>query len=300
LDTIAKSVVKSRKTLVITGAGVSCNAGIPDFRSSDGLYNLVKHQYPDCPVRGRDLFDTVLFSSPESTSVFFTFMTQLRKCILKARSTPTHKFIKHLKDKNKLLRCYTQNIDGLEIHEGLNSGVSEDWKSLDVIQLHGDIHSLKCMHCSKEFEWEPHSEKALDKGEMVACPGCTLTNENRIKSGKRGTSIGFLRPNIVLYGEEHPNGEVIGKCTTADLKSGPDCMIILGTSLKVHGIKKLVRDAAQRVKDKGGLVIFVNKTEVSKSLWNEIIDYHIESDCDEWIRDLKLRQPNFFSVQTTL
>lgn len=65
----------------------------------------------------------------------------------------------------------------------------------------------------------------------------------------RSTAIGGLRPNIVLYGEEHPHGDVIGTCIARDARSKPDVMLIIGTTMKVLGLKKLVRDIAKSMKD---------------------------------------------------
>ncbi|KAF5095118.1 hypothetical protein D0Z00_003266 [Geotrichum galactomycetum] len=301
LQEIAFKLAKARKLIAVTGAGVSCNAGIPDFRSEDGLYNMVKKQYPNVVVKGKDLFDAVLFSSPDTIQVFFTFMAHLRECILKARSTQTHKLLKLLKEKKKLLRCYTQNIDGLETYENLCTGITpQNWKKLDVIQLHGDIHKLKCMHCSELFDWTEDSTQICKNGEAPECPACRIVQEDRMLRGRRNTGVGRLKPNIVLYGEEHPDGDLIGRCTQADFKSKPDFLLIAGTSLKVIGIQKLVRQAAKSVKAKGGVVIFVNKTEVGTNSWKDVIDYHIEADCDEWVANLKTRIPDFFAIQTSI
>ena len=123
LHEVIKFISKSKKMTVLTGAGISCNAGIPDFRSSDGLYNMVKAKHPKAVVRGQDLFDISLFRDEMSLSVFCTFMESLYKSSLNAKPTETHKFIKILKDKNKLLRCYTQNIDCIEQHINLKLGI---------------------------------------------------------------------------------------------------------------------------------------------------------------------------------
>jgi len=109
-----------------------------DFHSLEGIYNLVKERYPKAVVKGKDLFDISIFSSPITTSMFYTFITSLRNSILSANLTPTHKFIRTLHEREKLVRCYTQNINGIETREGLLiSG-----KEAQVYQLHGDIHSL--------------------------------------------------------------------------------------------------------------------------------------------------------------
>lgn len=301
LQDIAFRIAKAKKILAVTGAGVSCNAGIPDFRSADGLYNMVKKQYPGVVVKGKDLFDSVLFSSPETIQVFFTFMGHLRQCILSARATHTHKLLRVLKDKKKLLRCYTQNIDGLENQEELSTGISaQSWRTLDVVQLHGDIHKLKCMHCSTIVDWNEERVQECKQGEAPECPTCRIVQEDRARRNRRCTGVGRLRPNIVLYGEEHPDGDVIGKCAAADMRARPDFLLIAGTSLKVVGIQKLVRQAAKAVKARGGIVVFVNKSEVGQCSWTDVIDYHVEADCDEWVSNLKTRIPDFFAVQTSM
>ena len=79
-----------------------------DFRSENGLYNLVKTRYPDVVLRGKDLFDASLFRDQASTALFYTFMAELKLLVSVAVPTPGHVWIKTLQDKGKLLRCYTQ------------------------------------------------------------------------------------------------------------------------------------------------------------------------------------------------
>ena len=236
---------------MITGAGISCNAGIPDFRSDNGLYNMIKSKYPNTIVKGKDLFDSsIVFSDETSIKVFYTFMAELRRCMLNSRPTQTHKFIKLLYDKKKLLRCYTQNIDGIESQLGFNLDMSSArLKDASVLQLHGDIHSLKCMQCSTIHQWSDDLTRSIANGEVPSCSSCLEAQNARRLAGKRTRGVGSLKPNIVLYGEEHPHGEFIGKCSTNDIKSKPDCLIICGTSLNVTGIRAMVKTLAKTVHD---------------------------------------------------
>ncbi|KAA8910060.1 hypothetical protein TRICI_004266 [Trichomonascus ciferrii] len=303
LKDVSRGVQKARKVVVVTGAGISCNAGIPDFRSEDGLYNLVKHQYPNAVMKGKDLFDTILFSNPHSIAVFYTFMASLRSCIQRASPTETHRFIHFLKRRKKLLRCYTQNIDNLEakVQTELSCQLSlgvDPKRRPDVVQLHGDIDRLRCMQCSEEYEWFPEAETLCDSGDPPACPACVRCQEQRVEAGKRAIGVGSLRPSIVLYGEEHPHGDMIGRCTELDLRAKPDCLIVMGTSLKVTGIRKLVRTMAKRVKENNGCVILVNNTKLCVSAWKNVFDYHVEGDCDEWVHSLN--DVGFFRIQKTL
>ena len=161
-----------------------------DFRSSDGLYALVKQQYPDVVMKGRDLFDASLFRDPTSTAVFYTFISQLKKSIDSATPSPTHRFIKTLDQKRKLLRSYTQNIDGLEERAGLAGSSSEGVringpgsskiKTREVrnVQLHGDIHRVRCTYCSADF---PCTQDHLDSflaGNPPDCPECAARCES--------------------------------------------------------------------------------------------------------------------------
>ena len=115
--------------------------------------------------------------------------------------------------------------------------------------------------------------------------------------------IGTLLPNIVLYNDPipHPSTETTSKVISTDLSRKPDLMIVFGTSLKVHGIKKLVKNFAKTIHANKGTVIFVNKDELGKSEWGNVFDYWVQGDCDAWIHDLKyasIRRGSNFSFQT--
>jgi NAD-dependent histone deacetylase SIR2 len=118
----------------------------------------------------------------------------------------------------------------------------------------------------------------------------------------------------VLYDEPHPLGEDIGVIQSADVARKPDMLIIMGTSLKVHGLKKLVKDFAKAVhlsasattgkaKSWAGKVVFVNRTPPT-SEWDGIIDYHVEGYTDIWVEkvlnDWKKMKPTDWEIQQTL
>lgn len=310
LSEVSKLIYKSKKATVLTGAGISCNAGIPDFRSNDGLYNLVKLKYPKAVVKGQDLFDISLFRDELTLEIFCTFMEKLYASSMEATPTDTHKFIKLLKDKKKLLRCYTQNIDDLESKIDLNTGVklqefdlnhfNKFWKPLDVIQLHGNLTELCCTQCFSNFNWDKNYQSLLSNGENPECLNCHKKYQDRLYQGKRITgNIGILRPNIVLYGENHPQSEILSQGLTTDLKMNPDMLLIMGTSLKVDGVKKLVKNLASIIHQRNGKVIFINKTPVSGS-WDKFIDYQILCDCDNFVKFLKQEIPDLFLTQEQL
>ncbi|KAK5958289.1 NAD-dependent deacetylase hst3 [Knufia fluminis] len=372
LQDIADGLAKSHKHLLITGAGISTSCGIPDFRSKDGLYNVIPDQAllptpppsnpstpssrkrkaytsdddeppssqssifssgsyrssPSSRMKGEDLFNARVFHSAETTTTFYQFIATLRHKIMNdVKSTSaTHKFVRTLRDGGRLMRCYTQNIDGLEAREGLCMDLTRgrgnkrrfmkknyetprpqetqgtDFESgCEVVQLHGELSNLRCRVCATEQEWTESETEIFLEGAAPKCEICAEKSDARQATGKRGLAVGELRPNIVLYGEEHPQNSLLVPLIAFDQASNPDLLIIMGTSLKVHGLQKVVRDFAKVVHNqKNGRVIFVNRTRPSESQWEGIIDDYVAMDCDEWIADLRSRREDLWLRQGEL
>jgi NAD-dependent histone deacetylase SIR2 len=128
-----------------------------------------------------------------------------------------------------------------------------------------------------------------------------------VSRSARALPVGTLRPAIVLYDEPHPLGDDIGLLQTYDLTRQPDVLLIMGTSLKVHGLKRLVKEFAKSVharpSGKKGLVIFVNATPPSKE-WEGVIDIHVQGETDRWVEkveeDWRAARPADWEVQKTL
>ncbi len=389
LQEIADSLAGSHKILVVTGAGISTSCGIPvivanqlsiqtltcaqDFRSKDGLYNIIPEQAllptppasqpstpsrnrvdvdehdipssqsssssnasrrfsssPSSKLKGQDLFDSRVFQNAASTTLFYQFIASLRQKIRdEVRSTSSvHKLIRVLRDGGRLMRCYTQNIDGLEAREGLvtdlargrgnkrrfmkkhyevprpahTSGTDFDG-GCEVVQLHGDLDKLRCSMCAAHFVWTDEETEIYLEGAAPSCQKCKAKSEERQASGKRGLAVGTLRPNIVLYGEDHPSNTLLTPLIPFDASCQPEVMIIMGTSLKVFGLQKIVREFAKAVhsrKDGKGRVIFVNRTRPAETTWEGIIDDFVAMDCDDWVNDLKTRRPDLWLRQGDL
>lgn len=71
----------------------------------------------------------------------------------------------------------------------------------------------------------------------------------------------------------------------------------MGTSLKVFGLQKIVKDFAKRIhsrKDGKGKVIFINRTKPAESSWEDVIDQYVAMDCDDWVRDLRVRREDLW------
>ncbi|KAI9296965.1 DHS-like NAD/FAD-binding domain-containing protein [Neoconidiobolus thromboides FSU 785] len=287
---VSKALSKSNRCMVITGAGISQSAGIPDFRSKDGLFNSLKKENSHIISHGKDLFDANLFKSREATHVFYKFMGKFKSKILKCKFTQTHGFIKRLYDSKKLLRCYTQNIDDLELGLTLNTELKPDPQQAQVVQLHGSMSRVICTLApvSHKFEFSKEYMKDFMKGQPPVCPTCENISKDRIERGKRTFPQGTLRPDIVLYNEHHPEGDLIGNLQVKDLRKKPDFLLIMGTSLKIPGCKKLVKEAAKIVHSfKNGMVVFVNLGEVSSSEWDDVVDYHFQVKTDNWVEKVE-------------
>lgn len=127
---------------------------------------------------------------------------------------------------------------------------------------------------------------------------------DRIARAARATPIGSLRPSIVLYDEPHPLGDQIGELQVYDMRRGPDVLLVMGTSLKVHGLKRLVKDFARVVHDRKGIVVFVNATAPPSREWDGVIDFHVEGQTDQWVEGVEAEwrkvRPQDWEVQTIL
>ena len=101
----------------------------------------------------------------------------------------------------------------------------------------------------------------------------------------RPRTVGTLRPNIMLYGEPQVNGDEIGRMIQHDTAQRPDLLIVIGTSLNIGPVKEAVRSIAKAVRRSNGLVILVNKTDVSApSRWRQVFDFHVKNEADEWVK----------------
>ncbi|KAK0204527.1 DHS-like NAD/FAD-binding domain-containing protein [Desarmillaria ectypa] len=282
LSNAVKAILKARRIVVISGAGISVQAGIPDFRSADGLFQSFKRDNPrESLVSGKDLFDASVFKSEHTTSLFCQMIARLSELSKAAEPTPFHRLLQSLDDTGKLLRVYTQNIDAIETKCGLSFGVPEfeekkartAYKPSHVehpcssrlptppretprcIPLHGTLQMIHCQICNHSFPLDDYATSLL-AGVPPHCPECTALERTREVIGKRSRGIGKLRPSVVLYNEAHKDGEGVGEVVRRDLvgsskgkgRSGADLLLVVGTSLRVPGTKRMVREFSKAVR----------------------------------------------------
>ncbi|KAJ2630343.1 NAD-dependent deacetylase hst3 [Coemansia sp. RSA 1290] len=295
MQKLVKRVAGARRVVVVTGAGISVNCGIPDFRSSTGLFQQIQAAHSKVVSKGRDLFDaSVVFRSEQAANVFYEWMTHLRHQCADAQPGVVHQFIRELADRGMLLRSYTQNIDGLERKAGLavwdpyrpkDSPQYVSWQQAQSIPLHGTMEHLYCQLCSSSFHFaEQPGDTALSAGDV--CVDCMQRSETREALGRRSLPAGKLRPAVVLYQEPHPHSEDIAKIISHDtraLKSrrtSHDVILVFGTTLKVPGCRQLVKQLATASSQ--STTILVNNEPVCGRVWDGIVDYQVIGCVDDW------------------
>ncbi|KAK4243122.1 DHS-like NAD/FAD-binding domain-containing protein [Corynascus novoguineensis] len=252
LQIIANFLGTISKIVTVIGAGISTDIGIPDFRSKTGIYSLVD----------RHLFYSSVLFNPESRSLFYRRIADIRRDAKNANPTKTHHFIRNLHDSGKLVRDYTQNIDYLEEMVGLSTDIG-----VEYVLLYRSLYRLRCSNCPGTFSWhEGGREMESLSGPGPPCPGYTKISDDRKAKGKRVTAIGKLRPDIVLYDEQDPRAEAISAIVSYDQSLRPDVLLIIGTSLTTYGVQLLIRDFAKVIhKRRTRKVVFVNRIEPAKS-----------------------------------
>ncbi len=193
--TVARMIMEVDKVAVFTGAGVSTESGISDFRSPDGIWS--RYDPEDFTIQR-------FVSSKEARKRNW----QLRRELVSAgyRPNPAHYCIRELEEMGKLSCVITQNIDGLH-HQ---AGNSED----KIIELHGTIKFAKCLNCGDRLLMTTVLQR-IDEGEED--PHCRQCG-------------GLLKAATVSFGEAMPQAEMERAercCRECDL------FIVIGSSLVV-------------------------------------------------------------------
>lgn len=130
----------SRRILVVCGAGISVNSGIPDFRSANGIYSKMWKYNLERPT---DMFSLDHFR--DDPAPFYTFAPEILPSKL-YRPTLVHWLFRELHLQGKLLRVYTQNIDCLEARVGVPPE--------KVVQCHGSFDAFTCLRCGRQFDYQ--------------------------------------------------------------------------------------------------------------------------------------------------
>lgn len=161
ITTLSRWLAESERAVFFGGAGVSTESGIPDFRSTDGLYNQ-EYAYPPEVILSHTFFE-------RNTAEFYRFYQQ-KMLYLDAQPNACHRKLAELERQGHLRSVITQNIDGLHQAAG----------SKRVLELHGSVHRNYCKRCGKFYD-------AAYMRQMAEVPRCSCG--------------GVIKPDVVLYEE---------------------------------------------------------------------------------------------------
>jgi NAD-dependent deacetylase len=182
------------KVAVLTGAGVSAESGIPTFRSNGGFWQ----QY-----RFEDLATPEAFA--RDPKFVWTWYEERRRAIALVKPNAGHEALAALEKQKPVFTLITQNVDGLHDLAG----------SKNLIKLHGDIWTVRCLKCGKE---------RVDRSELNDLPPHCVCG-------------GMLRPGVVWFGEALPKGAL--ERATAAVRAA-DVLIVAGTSAQVYPAAGLI------------------------------------------------------------
>ena len=210
---LAKTIDNSQHAVAFTGAGISTESGIPDFRSPGGLWD--KYQ----PIYFADFI-----RSEQMRRESWRRKLETDKVLSKAEPNQGHLAIAKLVQRNKIKSVITQNIDGL--HQ--QSGIAEH----QIIELHGNRTYAKCLDCEKRYSLERVLEDFRERDILPVCDEC----QGIVKTAT--ISFGQAMPVTEMRRAEHET-----QCC--------DLFIVLGSSLSVYpaaGFPEIaVRNGAQLV-----------------------------------------------------
>jgi len=194
---LTQLIIESKKIVVFTGAGISTESGIPDFRSPGGVWS--RYDPEDFTIQK--------FLSSQETRENIWKMSVEAGLLIEAKPNPTHYATAELHRLGKLDCVVTQNIDNL--HQ--KAGVPED----KVFELHGNMQWVVCTGCRKRFPLPEVLQKVKEGMAVPHCPDCQS----------------ILKPDVVFFGEALPQEtltEAIRRAQSCDL------FIVIGSTLVVY------------------------------------------------------------------
>lgn len=204
ISELTAHLVRSRFTLVFTGAGVSTNSGIPDFRGPQGVW----HQWQ--PV----YYQEFVFSH-EARVRHWKFKAAGWRQFRDARPNPAHLALAELDRRGLLQAVVTQNIDGLHQMAGHSAA--------EVIELHGTNRRVECLSCGRLSEPDPVYDEFERTGEPPRC-----------------SCGGFLKPATISFGQALPEDKLRRAFEAAERA---DSVLSIGSTLEVEPAASVPRAA---------------------------------------------------------
>lgn len=192
---IADRIVSGGKTVFFTGAGISTESGIPDYRSQGGLWE-----------RFRPVYFNEFMSSKAARIEYWRRNVAMYNDLKDARPNPGHMAIAALHEMGLIEAVITQNIDGL--HQA--SGLPEEM----VVELHGNSLRVRCMECGMTSDLND-AIRLIESGDLA--PECECG--------------GYLKPDTISFGQAMPEREVE---RAMQLSREAETFIVVGSTLIVQ------------------------------------------------------------------
>jgi NAD-dependent deacetylase len=193
---LKRAIEEAYRVVVFTGAGISTESGIPDFRSPGGLWTKM------APIDFQDFL-----RSPDIRAEAWRRKFEIDRTIAQAEPNKGHMAIAKLVDEGKVSHVITQNIDNL--HQ--NSGIPAE----KIIELHGNGTYAKCLDCGERHELSWVREMFETSGLAPDCRSCG----------------GIVKSATISFGQAMPEEEM-NRAHEATL--GCDLFLAIGSSLQVY------------------------------------------------------------------
>ncbi len=207
IQELSNLIKNSNRIIILTGAGISTDSGLPDFRSDNGFWKSNK------PIYFNDFI-----KSEQSRILSWERNIELNKLLEKINPNEGHRFVSKLLDLNKDNFLVTQNIDGL--HQRVFQ------KNTNIIEIHGNATSAKCLECKKEYSLKIFHDAVTNNEPIPACHECS----------------GLIKVATISFGQPMNEDDLINaKNLTVDC----DLFLVLGSSLVVQPVASLPQIALE-------------------------------------------------------
>ncbi len=206
IERVLELLRHSSSILFITGAGLSADSGLPTYRGIGGLYEEQDTE-ENCPIEVL-LSAEGIAARPDLT---WKYLLQIEQAGRSATPNRGHEVIAEMESHFERVWVLTQNVDGFHRRAG----------SRNVIDIHGDLHQIRCTRCAFGQIVADYTEFSIPP----RCPDCR----------------GLLRPNVVLFGERLPARQLA--TYQEESRRGFDLVISIGTTSAFPYIAAPVLDA---------------------------------------------------------
>jgi len=201
LEKMIDLIKSSAKIVVLTGAGISTESGLPDFRSDNGFWS--KNQ----PIQFKDFL-----RDQGQQRLSWSRNIELHKLLEKITPNSGHEFVKNIISLNRNNILITQNIDGL--HQ--ESGITED----QIIEIHGNATKAACLDCFQVNAIETFHDAIIKDLELPKCSNCS----------------GIVKVATISFGQPMKEEDMM---KASDASKACDLMLVIGSSLKVMPAGKI-------------------------------------------------------------